>query len=74
MADDRRCIIPIQVAQDSATLLKQLLDPRKVLDTGCRVIKHPHCCAICAANNDCKKVPVHVMCRCKPEPYLINAE
>jgi hypothetical protein len=49
------------------------LDLDHLLKLGCRVIKHPNCCALCAANNDCTKIPMHVRCRCKPE-FMVGIE
>lgn len=45
-------------------------DPDRITRSGCRVIKHPDCCVLCAANNDCRLLPLHWNCRCRPEGYL----
>lgn len=52
--------------------VKKMLDPSNVLGTGCRVIKHPDCCLLCANNDDCDRLPMHANCRCEPEPYLMT--
>jgi hypothetical protein len=72
--DDRRCVIGIKAATDAVAVLKAMLSPTNVLDSGCRVRKHPDACALCVANNDCSRLPVHVNCRCQPEPYLYALE
>lgn len=69
MALDPRCMVSIEFTRESADLMK-MLDPDNLLRTGCRVIKHPDCCILCAANEDCSRLPVHINCRCKPETYL----
>jgi hypothetical protein len=46
------------------------LDPDRLTRAGCRVIKHPDCCVLCATNNDCRLLPRHFNCRCRPEGYL----
>lgn len=67
--DDPECYFPI-VITDVDDVLSQL-DPRRMLEMGCRVKKHPDCCVLCAGNNDCRKLPIHVRCRCKPEFYFM---
>lgn len=51
-----------------------LLDPERLLRLGCRVKKRPGCCVLCAANNDCARLPMHVRCHCVPEPYFMAEE
>jgi hypothetical protein len=69
MADpDPECTYIAQVLGIDDVL--DVLDPELLLDTGCRVIKHPDCCVLCAANNDCRRLPMHFRCRCRPEGYL----
>jgi hypothetical protein len=65
---DDACVFFTRVSQ--ADEVMKMLDPRQITALGCRVIKHPDCCVLCAANNDCDRLPVHVRCRCKPEGYL----
>jgi hypothetical protein len=65
---DAACLFLIEV--EGADDVKRKLDPKIALETGCRVIKHPDCCVLCAANNDCTRIPLHWQCRCKPEGYL----
>jgi len=68
MAWDTACVFFLRVS--GADEIKKMLDPEKLTKTGCRVVKHPDCCVLCAANNDCARVPLHYNCRCKPEGYL----
>lgn len=68
--DDQRCVLSVNFARDTLPALKAMLEFGNATHAGCRVIKHPGACAICVANNDCAKIPLHVQCRCKPEPYL----
>ena len=65
---DGECYFPIKVeGSDDA---KRELQPELALSLGCRVMKHPDCCVLCAANNDCDLIPLHWNCRCRPEGYL----
>ena len=50
--------------------VKKQLDPQRLTEFDCKVIKHPDCCAPCAANNDCEKLPMHVGCRCRRDDFL----
>jgi hypothetical protein len=68
MADFDACVFYTRVS--GADEIKKLLDPKNALATACRVKKHPNCCILCAANNDCTRVPLHFRCRCVPEGYL----
>jgi hypothetical protein len=73
--DDRlsipaKCLFTAAVTAASVAAVRKLLNPKHILDHGCRVIKHPNACARCVANNDCTKIPLHPHCRCKPEMYL----
>jgi hypothetical protein len=61
------CLFTAGVTPESVRDALKCLDFDDLLRLGCRVIKHPNCCALCAANNDCTKIPLHVRCRCKPE-------
>ena len=65
---DAACLFSVEVqgAEDA----KRELHPDNVLEMGCRVIKHPDCCILCAANEDCARIPLHFNCRCVPEGYL----
>lgn len=68
--DDPRCNFSSIVSSDDVAALLKHLDPKTLLGTGCRVLKHPNCCARCAMNEDCSRIPLHAQCRCKPEPYV----
>jgi hypothetical protein len=68
------CLFFAGVTSDSVRQVKKFLDYRKVMNLCCRVIKHPNCCVLCAANNDCTKVPMHVRCRCRPDPFICDEE
>lgn len=68
-ADDPDCTYSIGLSKASYDAAMDELDERN-LEARCRVIKHPQCCVLCAANNDCTKLPVHFRCRCRPEMYL----
>ena len=70
MAIDPRCTYSASVSKSSLAEAKRLLEAVQKLEMGCRVIKHPDCCVLCAANNDCGRLPVHYNCRCKPDNYL----
>jgi hypothetical protein len=49
-------------------MVEELLTPEHLQQRcGCRVIKHPDCCVRCRTNNSCKEIPMHAMCRCRPE-------
>jgi len=65
---DAACLFAVAISNID-DVLKQL-EPDNALEAGCRVIKHPDCCAICALNNDCDKVPLHIQCRCKRDGFL----
>lgn len=67
---DPRCIYTIRVLESSAQEVFKALDPETLTKLGCRVLKHPDCCVLCAANNDCTRVPLHFRCRCKIEGFL----
>lgn len=58
---------------DSLAAIKALLNPEKVLGTGCKVVRHPDCCLLCRENEKCENIPVHPNCRCKREPTLSSA-
>jgi hypothetical protein len=68
------CTYPIRVDPSTLAEVKRLIDPDHLSRAGCRVIKHPDCCVLCAMNNDCTKVPMHFRCRCKTEVYLTGAK
>jgi len=68
--DDPACQFSSAFSPDDVDDLMKTLDPRVLLGTGCRVLKHPKCCFLCAMNEDCSRIPLHVNCRCKPEPYV----
>lgn len=67
--DDPDCYFPIQMTNVDEIL--ELLHPDRLLEHGCRVIKRPGCCALCAANEDCRRIPMHVRCHCVPELYFM---
>lgn len=64
----------MSVSQSDTDDVKRMLDPENIVDVGCRVLKHPDCCVLCAANNDCTRVPLHFNCRCRTEGFLKIAE
>jgi hypothetical protein len=68
--DDPRCEFSSIVSSDDVAALMKLLDPKVLLGTGCRVKKHPDCCMLCAMNEDCSRLPIHIRCRCEPEPFM----
>lgn len=71
MADvDPNCTYQVWLSKADLEEIKDLLDPEYLTRAGCRVIKHPNCCILCAMNNDCTRIPLHFHCRCKPEGYL----
>lgn len=66
--DDPRCQVTAAVDPATVASLEELLDPKNIESKcECRVIKHPNCCALCRANNDCKLIPMHIRCRCSQE-------
>jgi hypothetical protein len=67
---DAECSFSISVSSSDMDDTMKQLDPEFLVRAGCRVIKHPDCCVLCAANNDCARLPVHYQCRCKPEGFL----
>ena len=67
---DAVCKGGVSFVQSSVDQVKKLLDPRNALEMDCRVKKHPDCCILCALNNDCDRLPMHVRCRCTPDVYL----
>lgn len=69
MADFDACVFYTRVA--NADEVKKTLDPKNALATGCRVAKHPDCCVLCAANNDCMRVPLHF--NCFPAETVVSA-
>lgn len=71
---DAACQYSIAVSRESSDDVKKSLDIDQLMSLGCRVIKHPDCCVLCAANNDCARLPVHWNCRCKPEGFLTFSE
>lgn len=52
----------MSVSRSDTDDVKRMLDPENIVDVGCRVLKHPDCCVLCAANNDCTRVPLHFNC------------
>ena len=64
------CLYSVGLAKEGLDQIRRILDPRNALKTDCRVNKHPDCCVLCALNNDCGRLPMHVRCRCQPEPFL----
>lgn len=71
---DARCMFSAAPDQKQAEDVKRQLDPEELMSTDCRVIKHPDCCVLCAANDDCDRIPMHVMCRCQRDDYLTLSE
>ena len=67
---DAACQYQAAVDKKSSDDIKKMLDMENLMGTGCKVIKHPDCCAPCAANHDCEKLPIHVGCRCRRDDYL----
>jgi hypothetical protein len=70
MADDDECTYQVWLSEASVAEIKRLLDPDYLTRAGCRVVKHPDCCVLCAMNNDYSRIPLHFRCRCRPEGYL----
>lgn len=70
LTPDGRCMLVVKWAKEGLAKVKAMLSPENVMESGCRVKKHPDCCHLCVINNDCSKLPMHVHCRCTPEPYL----
>lgn len=68
--DGNECVVIVEWTRESLADLRKALDPNNVLHTGCKVKKHPDCCHLCTLNEDCSRLPVHVNCRCQPEPVL----
>jgi hypothetical protein len=67
---DDECTYQVWLSKADLDDIKRQLDPDFLSRAGCRVIKHPDCCVLCAINNDCSRIPLHWNCRCKPEGYL----
>jgi hypothetical protein len=72
LPDDPRCVFSSQVEPEALQEILRALDPKEITELGCRVIKQPGACALCVANDDCNKVPMHNHCRCKPEFFLMR--
>lgn len=70
--DKAICEFFVSPTAASLAAVKALLNPNNVLGTGCKVGKHPDCCGLCAANDDCDKLPVHPECRCYRIPTLTS--
>lgn len=68
--DDPWCHFGVRFAAEALASLKAALDPDNALHWGCRVIKHPDCCVLCALNENCQDLPMHANCRCKPDRFL----
>lgn len=62
MADDDECTYQVWLSEASVAEIKRLLDPDYLTRAGCRVVKHPDCCVLCAMNNDCSRIPLHYNC------------
>lgn len=69
--DDPECYFPIRVVGLDDAL--ESINPEAFSELACRVIKRPDCCALCAANEDCRRIPLHVRCHCVPEFYVMAA-
>jgi hypothetical protein len=72
--DPADCTFKLEIHPDQMRQIEEELDIERLTKYGCRVKKHPDCCVLCATNNDCRRVPVHVNCRCTPEPFLASFE
>jgi hypothetical protein len=72
--DPSTCTFSVELDRDSLREVEDLFDIDRLTRYGCRVKKHPDCCVLCAANNDCRRVPLHFNCRCEPEPFLASFE
>lgn len=59
---DAECTYQVWLSQSTKDEIKRLLDPDFLSRAGCRVIKHPNCCILCAMNNDCTRIPLHYNC------------
>lgn len=59
---DPRCFFSAEVDHEAAAQVVKALGSEGLLKTGCRVVKHPNCCVLCAANDDCGRIPLHVHC------------
>lgn len=65
------CVYSVDFTRESLEQVRKMLDPPNITTGfGCRVVKHPDCCILCAMNDDCERIPLHYNCRCKPEGYL----
>jgi hypothetical protein len=62
LPDDPRCVFSSQVEPEALREILRALDPKEITELGCRVIKQPGACALCVANDDCNKVPMHNHC------------
>lgn len=71
MVDDPDCFYVVSFSPASVQRVKEMFDPKRVLERGCRVIKHPNCCVLCAVNDDCRRLPMHFHCRCRPQFYFM---
>lgn len=60
--DDPWCHFGVRFAAEALASLKAALDPDNALHWGCRVIKHPDCCVLCALNENCQDLPMHANC------------
>jgi hypothetical protein len=67
---DPRCFFAAEPDHEAAARVLKALGSEGLLKTGCRVVKAPDCCVLCAANDDCARVPLHPRCRCRPEPSV----
>lgn len=67
---DAACLFQAAVDKSQQNDIKKMLDLDNLMDMDCKVIKHPDCCAPCAANNDCNKLPMHIQCRCRRNDFL----
>lgn len=68
---DAACLFQAAVDRSQADDIKRQMDLDQLMELGCKVVKHPDCCAPCAANNDCERLPMHIQCRCRPEGFLV---
>lgn len=71
---DAACQYSVVVNRQSVDEVTKSLDMDVLTGLGCRVLKHPDCCVLCAANNDCARLPMHWNCRCRPEGFLTFTE
>lgn len=71
---DAVCQYSVSVNRENSEEIKKSMDIDQLTKIACRVLKHPGCCVLCAANNDCSRLPVHWNCRCRPEGFLTFTE